>query len=150
MSEKQVDSHPKFNMDVDIPKETRGSCSFEALYPYSLDIGLDRPIKTEEPHERSMWTHIPAQAKTVVATAKIRQASQRRRSHPAKVVCKICHNDFTTTFALARHMASHTGQRAFPCTKEGCSSRFSTDSGRTRHERSPTLHKSQAAQIDSG
>ncbi|KZP03633.1 hypothetical protein FIBSPDRAFT_686824, partial [Athelia psychrophila] len=45
-----------------------------------------------------------------------------------------CNNDFTTTFALARHAVSHTGQRAFPCTKSGCDSRFSTDSGRVRHE----------------
>lgn len=118
-------------------------------YP-SSESGSDASIpslqvKQEPTRSMSAWspsprTSTPA-AKDIVATAKIREASQRRRCHPAKVICKICHNDFTTTFALSRHAVSHTGQRAFPCTKRGCTSRFSTDSGRVRHERSPTLHK---------
>ncbi|KZP32558.1 hypothetical protein FIBSPDRAFT_1036711 [Athelia psychrophila] len=107
-------------------------------------LGLS--VKQEPGRSVSTWSPAPrtdatAQAKAIVATSEIRMASQRRRCHPAKVFCKICHNNFSTTFALARHAVSHTGQRAFPCTKSGCPSRFSTDSGRVRHERSSTLHK---------
>lgn len=76
-----------------------------------------------------------------VATQKIVDASKRRRNHPAKFSCDICNNDFTTTFALGRHKISHSGQRNYPCQKSGCNKRFFTDSGRARHEKSPTLHK---------
>lgn len=124
----------------------RTANSTRYYYP-SSDSGSDASSSSlQVKQEPTTWspgprTSAPA-AKDIVATPKIREASQRRRCHPAKVICKICNNDFTTTFALARHVVSHTGQRAYPCTKSGCTSRFATDSGRVRHERSPTLHKS--------
>ncbi|KAF7970575.1 hypothetical protein HWV62_23685 [Athelia sp. TMB] len=80
--------------------------------------------------------------KKVVATTKIIEAASNRRIHSARVLCNVCGDNFTTTFARDRHMVSHTGRRAFPCTKKGCHQKFSTDSGRKRHEKSPTLHKS--------
>lgn len=102
----------------------------------------------EHEHERDRERERSATApgaspspKILVATTKIREASKNRRTHSAKVICSICHNDFTTTFARDRHMISHTTRRDYPCTKSGCNQRFSTDSGRKRHEKSPTLHK---------
>ncbi|KZP30246.1 hypothetical protein FIBSPDRAFT_945988 [Athelia psychrophila] len=131
---------------LDVPRANRGR------YYSDSESGSDASspgllVKQERARStsiRSSGSRIgaSAQTKTIVATTKIRDASKRRRSHPAKVICQTCHNDFTTTFALSRHIVSHTGRRDFPCTKTGCPSRFSTDSGRTRHERSPTLHRS--------
>lgn len=87
-------------------------------------------------HHVRMWAE-----RTTVATDKIREASYRRRTYSASIYCPICGDDFTTAFARDRHLVSHTGRRDFPCTIKGCRQRFSTDSGRKRHERSPTLHR---------
>ena len=100
-----------------------------------------------------------------VTTPKIRQASSIRRKYPANVQCDVawCEDTFTTNFAKDRmsshiiisclgdiyltggltigHMKSHSGQKDHPCTIPGCDKRFTTDSGRKRHERSTTLHK---------
>ena len=90
---------------------------------------------------RSHHSSTEIKKKIIVATPKIRAAASGRRIHPARLYCAICSHDFTTTFARDRHMISHSGRRDFPCTKPGCKQKFSTDSGRKRHEKSPTLHK---------
>ena len=99
-----------------------------------------------------------------VTTPKIRQASSIRRKYPAKIQCDVswCEDTFTTNFAKDRmsfhiilcigdtyltgslmigHMKSHSGEKAYACTFIGCDKRFTTDSGRKRHEKSTTLHK---------
>lgn len=96
------------------------------------------PVKLESDMSDHSWE----EGKKVVATPKIRIASRGRRIHAGNVVCQLCGDDFTTAFARDRHMVSHTGRRDFPCTMTGCHQRFSTTSGRKRHENSPTLHKS--------
>ncbi|KAF7976948.1 hypothetical protein HWV62_4998 [Athelia sp. TMB] len=103
----------------------------------------DRILLGPDGNSRSHRRDSSAQTKkkVIVATEKIRAAASSRRIHPARLYCAICNHDFTTTFARARHMISHSGRRDFPCTKRGCKQSFSTDSGRKRHEKSPTLHK---------
>ena len=116
-------SDSEISMGAQAPRDTVGSASDDNAF--SHDNGYIR-----------MWAE-----RTSVATDKIREASYRRRTYSASIYCPICGDDFTTAFARDRHLVSHTGRRDFPCTMRGCRQRFSTDSGRKRHERSPTLHR---------
>lgn len=127
----------------------------DLAYPYHLDFGSDisssfpsapsiqQPASSTSASGPSSGIIPRTDGRSFVATTKIREAATRRRMHAASAICKICHSDFTTAYALNRHMISHTGRRDFPCAKEGCQQSFSTDSGRKRHEKSPTLHKLQ-------
>lgn len=52
-----------------------------------------------------------------------------------KYQCHFCHKRFARPSSLRTHTYSHTGQRPFPCTFEGCDKRFSVLSNMRRHLR---------------
>ncbi|KAI9349748.1 hypothetical protein BDR26DRAFT_852712 [Obelidium mucronatum] len=53
-----------------------------------------------------------------------------------KYKCTICPKEFERPSTLKTHMNSHTGNRPYECTREGCSWKFTVLSNLKRHERS--------------
>ncbi|ORX92530.1 hypothetical protein K493DRAFT_168795, partial [Basidiobolus meristosporus CBS 931.73] len=49
--------------------------------------------------------------------------------------CAICQREFQRPSTLRTHMYSHTGEKPFACTFEGCNKRFSVESNMRRHLR---------------
>jgi uncharacterized Zn-finger protein len=52
-----------------------------------------------------------------------------------RTVCPVCNKLFLRQSELDIHYRSHTGEKPFKCTIEGCTKRFSVNSNRRRHER---------------
>jgi len=82
----------------------------------------------------------PASAKDVVATDAMVQASAKRRKRAANYFCRLCSASFTTENSKRRHESSHSGEKPYVCTKEGCSQTFSNDDDRKRHENKSKKH----------
>ncbi|KAK9766335.1 hypothetical protein K7432_004658 [Basidiobolus ranarum] len=49
--------------------------------------------------------------------------------------CTVCRREFQRPSTLRTHMYSHTGEKPFHCSFEGCSKRFSVESNMRRHLR---------------
>ncbi len=49
--------------------------------------------------------------------------------------CTLCHKKFTRPSTLRTHMNSHTGERPYACTAEGCGWKFTVLSNLRRHMR---------------
>jgi len=82
----------------------------------------------------------PSSAKDVVATVAMVQASEKRRKREANYFCPQCNASFTTENSRKRHGSSHSGEKPFVCTKEGCGQTFSNDDDRKRHENKSKKH----------
>jgi hypothetical protein len=82
----------------------------------------------------------PSSAKDVVATAAMVQASERRRKREATYFCPQCSASFTTENSRKRHESSHSGEKPYICTKDGCGQTFSNDDDRKRHENKSKKH----------
>ncbi|KAI8978912.1 hypothetical protein BDB01DRAFT_852140 [Pilobolus umbonatus] len=52
---------------------------------------------------------------------------------PRRYKCTLCAKRFTRPSSLATHMHSHTGEKPYKCTVEGCGRRFSVVSNLRRH-----------------
>ena len=61
-------------------------------------------------------------------------SSSTVKKHP----CKICDKRFTRPSSLQTHMYSHTGEKPYACTEEGCGRHFSAVSNLRRHRK---VHK---------
>lgn len=55
--------------------------------------------------------------------------------------CKVCDKRFTRPSSLQTHMYSHTGEKPFACSVEGCGRHFSVVSNLRRHKK---VHKGEA------
>ncbi|KAL2885432.1 C2H2 conidiation transcription factor [Ceratocystis lukuohia] len=72
------------------------------------------------------------------------QFSSKKRSGPQrKHQCRICQHAFTRPSSVDIHIRSHTGEKPFGCSVEGCDRYFSVLSNARRHER--THMKKEAA-----
>ncbi|ETW80828.1 hypothetical protein HETIRDRAFT_18758, partial [Heterobasidion irregulare TC 32-1] len=56
----------------------------------------------------------------------------------AKYECSYCGKGFTRPSSLKIHLHSHTGERPYVCTFEGCDRTFSVQSNMRRHARTHT------------
>ncbi|OMH81159.1 Zinc finger protein [Zancudomyces culisetae] len=64
-------------------------------------------------------------------------SSQRKR-----YLCSVCHKFFARPSTLATHMNSHTGEKPYHCTSEGCGKSFSVMSNLRRHQKIHERQKS--------
>ncbi|KAJ1737993.1 hypothetical protein LPJ68_005916 [Coemansia sp. RSA 1086] len=67
------------------------------------------------------------------------QSSQRKR-----YLCTVCQKMFARPSTLATHMHSHTGEKPYECTWDGCGKRFSVMSNLRRHQR---IHERQRSKF---
>ena len=61
-------------------------------------------------------------------------ASRKKKSEP-KHVCSICQRSYTRHATLVNHERTHTGEKPFSCTFEGCNQTFAQQGDKTRHEK---------------
>ncbi|KAI8365185.1 uncharacterized protein BYT42DRAFT_505620 [Radiomyces spectabilis] len=59
----------------------------------------------------------------------------------AKYICPYCQKAFTRPSSLRTHTYSHTGEKPFECTEEGCGRKFSVQSNLRRHLRIHRLNR---------
>ncbi|TPX52045.1 hypothetical protein SeMB42_g01680 [Synchytrium endobioticum] len=67
------------------------------------------------------------------ATGAVAEDLRIRCEMSRKYVCGICQRRFTRPSSLKTHMHSHTGERPYVCTNDGCTKRFSVLSNLRRH-----------------
>jgi len=72
------------------------------------------------PANPAQWPYLPNPAQPAV-TKKI-------------YVCEVCSHRFARPSALNTHIRTHTGEKPFACSFEGCGARFNVKSNCTRHE----------------
>ncbi|KAF9928589.1 hypothetical protein BGZ67_006870 [Mortierella alpina] len=58
-----------------------------------------------------------------------------REAPPDRYQCQYCHKRFSRPSSLRIHTYSHTGERPFKCSEEGCGRQFSVQSNMRRHLR---------------
>ncbi|KAJ2157115.1 hypothetical protein GGF46_004733 [Coemansia sp. RSA 552] len=68
------------------------------------------------------------------------QTSAQRKRY----LCTVCQKMFARPSTLATHMHSHTGEKPFECTWDGCGKRFSVMSNLRRHQR---IHERQRSKF---
>ncbi|KAI0062907.1 hypothetical protein BV25DRAFT_1824957 [Artomyces pyxidatus] len=91
-----------------------------APYPYAPQIAAQRSYGAS--HESGL------------NSAQLEQAS----GSSAKYECTYCGKGFTRPSSLKIHLHSHTGERPYACTFEGCDRTFSVQSNMRRHARTHT------------
>lgn len=69
----------------------------------------------------------------------IARGRKRRRDSPQKAgpcrACGICGKNFTRRTLRDNHLRTHTNERPFACSQEGCTQTFKQKNDQTRHER---------------
>ncbi|OAD79778.1 C2H2-type zinc finger transcription factor [Phycomyces blakesleeanus NRRL 1555(-)] len=60
-------------------------------------------------------------------------SSKASSTPPRRYKCSLCIKRFTRPSSLATHMHSHTGEKPYKCSVDGCGRRFSVVSNLRRH-----------------
>jgi len=68
-------------------------------------------------------------------------------SPSSRYQCQYCHKQFSRPSSLRIHTYSHTGERPFKCSEEGCGRQFSVQSNMRRHLR---VHRMGRMRVDFG
>ena len=120
---------------------SHSSVSSASTYPYDYASSVSGYSSQSEMGEASSRT-LPPPSGMVGASAlpapssmmgqfnsKISSSTQKKHK------CKVCDKRFTRPSSLQTHMYSHTGEKPFACTHDGCGRHFSVVSNLRRHKK---------------
>jgi Zinc finger, C2H2 type len=80
---------------------------------------------------------MPPAPQSMMGQFSSKMSSNTQKKHK----CKVCDKRFTRPSSLQTHMYSHTGEKPFACSVEGCGRHFSVVSNLRRHRK---VHKGEA------
>ncbi|KAG0260861.1 hypothetical protein BG011_001571 [Mortierella polycephala] len=114
-------SHPYISQfQVQLPQyPQQDASSFHSTYPNG------HPIDPKAPNRRGPYL---SRQRALLAGLETTSPSSRYQ-------CQYCHKRFSRPSSLRIHTYSHTGERPFKCSEEGCGRQFSVQSNMRRHLR---------------
>ncbi|KAK3393180.1 hypothetical protein B0H63DRAFT_12547 [Podospora didyma] len=88
------------------------------------------------PRPQGLMSNQPPAPQSMMGSFSSKVSTSTQKKHK----CKVCDKRFTRPSSLQTHIYSHTGEKPFQCTVEGCRREFSVVSNLRRHSK---VHKSQ-------
>jgi hypothetical protein len=104
------------------------------------DAGYDSGIASRtlpRPSQMVSLGGMPPAPQSMMGQFSSKMSSNTQKKHK----CKVCDKRFTRPSSLQTHMYSHTGEKPFACTVEGCGRHFSVVSNLRRHRK---VHKGES------
>ncbi|KAI8327227.1 hypothetical protein EDC96DRAFT_532371 [Choanephora cucurbitarum] len=105
----------------------------QSMYPLSAEMSL--PDESRLLYMKNQTGKQNARRTSVHTSRSSSPSEAGRSSSPVnkRYSCSVCHKRFTRPSSLTTHMYSHTGEKPFECTVEGCGRKFSVVSNLRRH-----------------
>ena len=98
------------------------------------DAGYDSGIASRtlpRPSQMGTLGGMPPAPQSMMGQFSSKMSSNTQKKHK----CKVCDKRFTRPSSLQTHMYSHTGEKPFACSVEGCGRHFSVVSNLRRHRK---------------
>ncbi|KAJ2457615.1 hypothetical protein GGF42_002574 [Coemansia sp. RSA 2424] len=78
---------------------------------------------------------VPTTPTRPIGMSRMNSHAQSSTTQRKRYLCTVCQKMFARPSTLSTHMHSHTGEKPFECTWDGCGKRFSVMSNLRRHQR---------------
>ncbi|KAH9176324.1 hypothetical protein EDB89DRAFT_149114 [Lactarius sanguifluus] len=94
---------------------------------------------------RGRWLRLNSSSSSVIPSGMV-----TLEPSSARYACSYCGRGFTRPSSLRIHVHSHTGERPFKCTFDGCNRTFSVQSNMRRHARTHLQSGNEARESEEG